>query len=107
MKSYIDWVKEEAVKINSDGCSNVSEWHRECCLEHDLGYYYGRDPHHAYRVGWVDADRIDRGTVDQRFLNCMQAASPLHKLSPRSAVRWLGVRVGGWKAWHSHRKLRP
>lgn len=104
---YWDWVRAEAAAIKSDGCSKVSEWHRECCLEHDLGYYYGRDPREAFRSDWASAPKIERGEVDRRFLDCMQERSPLRDGSPRAAVRWLGVRVGAWLAWRRHRKVRP
>ena len=85
----------------------------ECCFEHDLGYFYGRDPREAYRLGrerldpWVDAPPITRGEVDRRFRVCLQNRSRAGRWSPMSAWRWLGVRIGGAKAWAAHLKVRP
>ena len=104
---YYKWVTLEAKKINSDGCSHVLDIHKICCYEHDLGYYYGRDPADAYSEGWDKAAKIQRAEVDRRFRACNQAQDPLGKDSPMAWWRWLGVRIGGWKPWNEHRKLRP
>lgn len=97
---YMEWIRREAKAINSDGCSHVLEIHKDCCYEHDLGYYYGRDPRQAYKLDdWSLAARISRKEVDARFEACN---GPL-----MGWYRWLGVRIGGWNIWRKHRKLRP
>jgi hypothetical protein len=105
---YREWVREEARKIGSDGCSKVAEIHRDCCLEHDLAYFYGRDPRAAFVTrSWSLAAKISRSETDARFRECNQDADPLGKASPLAFWRWAGVRVGGWLAWRNHRKARP
>lgn len=95
---YREWVRGEAKKIGSDGCTCVAEFHPDCCFEHDLGYYYGRDPRSAFQVGWPLADPVDRSFVDHRFRDC----------NPEILFyRWWGVRMGGWNSWRKHRKARP
>jgi len=112
---YWDFVRVEAKHIGSDGCTLVSELFRDCCLEHDLSYYCGKDPRSAYRFYrnlcaghdyWYFADAIERSEADDRFKKCIQDRSKLGKWSPISWVRWLGVKVGGWKPWNTHRKER-
>lgn len=105
MLNYSDWVRLEAARIKADGCTGVSEWNHECCLEHDLACHYGRDPRSAYLLykvqtgrprsnPWVDAKRLGRRRADYAFLRCNEgkARSPVGGL--RAFVRFLGVRVG-------------
>lgn len=108
--TYWEWVRSEAALIDTDGCSAVSGLDVECCFEHDLGYYYAKDPRDAYRESrytgsytWVDADPITRGEVDRRFRVCLQNNSKFGRWSPMAIWRWLGVRVGGQAAWDKHR----
>ena len=96
---YQRWVEAEAKKVNSDGCTVVSELFHICCLEHDLGYRHGRCPRSAFVVGWDRARTIDRAEVDRRFRDCIRAHSALGRFSPIAYVRWLGVRMFGWFAW--------
>jgi hypothetical protein len=115
-QSYADFVKSEALWIDADGCSGPAAGFRViCCLEHDLAYYYGRDPRAAYR-GWRDgvsfalvwtvAPPIDREEVDRRFRTCLQNEASLGKYSPMAWWRWAGVRIGGSRAWNKHREQR-
>jgi hypothetical protein len=97
--TYKDWVQHEASIINSDGCTAVSELYHYCCLEHDLGYHYGRDPRVAHERGWQAAPPINRSEVDKRFRQCIQSHSKLGKWSPVSWIRYAGVRVGGYFLW--------
>lgn len=114
---YWDWVRSEATLIDTDGCSGVSGFRLDCCLEHDLGYYYGRDPRDAYRHYieidgvpedyWSQAAKIDRKTVDARFRKCNQVKSKCGRWSPMALWRWIGVRIGGKKSWDEYRLERP
>lgn len=104
---YKEWVRAEAKKINSDGCSVVFEINNFCCYVHDLEYYYGRRAAHAFHVGWDNADKITRIDADLEFRKCNQEHSRFRISSPLAAWRWAGVRVLGWNAWRKHRKLRP
>jgi hypothetical protein len=107
MLSYEEWIKEEALKIKSDGCSKVPDFNKICCLEHDLAYHYGKDPKDAYHEGWEKAQKVKRGYPDAEFRRCNQEKSKLKIGSPLAAWRWVGVRLGGWNAWRKHRKERP
>jgi hypothetical protein len=78
---------------------------RAACL-HDFLYFHG-----GYNLGMgfvgglipchVPVTRAQADAVYHEFL--------LVKGCPRASahMRWLGVRLGGWKAWNQHRKLRP
>ena len=111
---YWQWIASEAALIGTDGCSAVMGFHVECCFEHDLGYYYARDPRDAYRKAldpdvaprehWHHAKAVTRGDVDARFRQCHQNRSTLGRWSPMAIYRWLGVKWGGARAWESHRK---
>lgn len=111
---YWDWIRSEATKINSDGCTAVRDFYKDCCLQHDLGYWYGRCPCCAYKLYlnsvkdvWGEAPVATRKDIDETFRNCIQAKSSVRKASPMSWVRYAGVRIGGWWAWRKHRKARP
>lgn len=95
--TYEEWVVEQATKLNSDGCTVVSELYHWCCLEHDLGYRWEFDPRVYFETG--EKVPIKRSEVDHRFRECIQSKSPLHKFSPVSWIRWIGVRVGGFFLW--------
>lgn len=98
-EDYRKWVREEAFKIHSDGCSHALQIHRECCYEHDLGYYYGRDPRVAFQFGWESSPQVTRREIDSRFREC-------HPFGVR-VWRWMGVRLGGRGIWNRHRAVRP
>lgn len=74
------------VAIQSDGCTDIPEFHHHCCVVHDLGYRFGIDPY---------GTKIDRRTADANFRKCMQKDSPLGRFSPMSWWRWAAVRVAG------------
>ena len=103
---YWTWIRKEAAKIKSDGCSGVPDFHLDCCLQHDLSYVYGKCPRSAYHhycddVGlyWEVADSISKREADATFRKCNQALSPFGKLSPMSWWRWAGVRIFGKGIW--------
>lgn len=101
--AYWTWVRAEAARIGSDGCTGVSEWHQDCCLEHDLACEFGRDPFSAWQMSlagsaspWLDASDMPRRTADRMFRSCNldRSGNPLTDF--RSLVRYLGVRLGAW-----------
>lgn len=111
LPTYWNWIKSEAALIDTDGCSGVTGLRIDCCFEHDLGYYYAKDPHDAYikyRGGllepWLHAKSIDRAGVDARFRKCLQNRSALGRWSPMALWRWAGVRIGGESRWEAHRE---
>lgn len=111
---YWGWVKNEAAKIKADGCSRVTQARQECCFEHDLSYYYGRDPRDAYRLYkekcvdcWAQARHISKFETEERFWDCNAQRSRVRWFSPMAGWRYLGVSLFAWKAWLNHRKLRP
>ena len=100
---YWEWIKTQAFGIKSDGCSKVLDFDKDCCYEHDLGYFYGRSPIEAYAAHlagseepWSLAAKCSRSEIDAIFRNCTCAK-----------WRWVGVRLLGWNAWRKHRKARP
>jgi len=106
--AYWDWVKVECRKIKSDGCSKVTQAFKFACEEHDLSYYYARDPRDAYKWylasaldPWKLAKPITRGQADGLMADRQQAAGPVGWLF--STWRWAGLRIGGWLAWRNHR----
>jgi hypothetical protein len=107
---YWSWVRSEAALVDTDGCSAVLGFKVECCEEHDLAYFYARDPRIAYRrwlLGhldyWAVAGPITRGEADRRFRRCHQIRSTLGRWSPMAIYRWLGVKWGAQDAWDRHR----
>ena len=107
---YWSFVRSESKRINSDGCTLVSELFHDACLQHDLAYRYGKDPRSAYAFYLADtpeywglARAITRGEADTQFRKNMQERSRLGRWSPIAAVRWAGVRVGAWMPWKRYR----
>lgn len=88
---YWDRVEARAKALGSDGCTRVSEWNRRCCLLHDIMYRTGMD---------MDGHAVTRQEADYLFWECNRrfSNSRLSWLSPRSWVRWAGVRVGAFLA---------
>ena len=109
--TYWSWVRSEAACIGADGCSGPAMgFHIECCMEHDLGYYYARDARDAYlkhRGGaldpWTAAKPIDRAEVDRRFRQCHRNRSRLGNWSPMAWYRWAAVAWRGGSRWDAHR----
>lgn len=85
-------VRARAAALGSDGCTAVGEWNQICCLHHDVMCRTGQD---------VDGNPVTRREADVLFWECnrLRAAARLSWLSPRSFVRYLGVRLGAW--WSS------
>ncbi len=79
-------VREFAAITGSDGCSRVTNFHRDCCLEHDIAYKI-----HAT----LDGQTLTKAEADQRFFNCMARRSRAGYFNPMAwwryyAVRWFG-----------------
>jgi hypothetical protein len=108
--TYWDWIRSQADLIDTDGCSAVSGLKVECCLAHDVEYFYAKDSRHAYQLWcegdyhcWAHAKPIEREEADRRFKVCHQTRSALGRWSVMAQWRWLGVRFGGQDAWDKHR----
>jgi hypothetical protein len=96
--TYWLWIREEAARIKSDGCTLVSQLKQDCCFEHDLAYYYGKDPLDAFYVGWPAARKITKAEADKEFAACCG--------KPISLWRYPGVTIGGWFSWIKNRSQR-
>lgn len=83
--AYWERVRFRAKELGSDGCTIVSEYCHDCCLEHDIAYRTGRD---------VDGQPVTRNHADAEFRRCIQSRSKLKKCSPVSWFRWAFVRIG-------------
>ena len=110
-KLYWNWIYGEAAKIKSDGCTVVSELFHAACLQHDLAYYWAKNPVSAYRLylleytnPWDNATAITRSQADEQFKKCIKSKSKLKNWSPLAYLRWFGVRIGGRWAWNKHRQ---
>ena len=89
-------------KLGIDGCTAVSEWMHDACVEHDIHYRTGRTwyvLHGALKMGTV----LTRKEADDRYYTCQVA---LGGWKWRARARWLGVRVFLWprKAWDGYRE---
>ena len=108
LKTYWQFIEEQARYLGSDGCTVVSEWHRECCFEHDLACHYKKDPrsayaHYTYFPGadepsdwWALADPMSRREADYAFARCNYDWSYNTQGRIRSFIRFLGVRLGAF-----------
>lgn len=97
-EAYYQWVRAEAEKLGADGCTGVPDFHRDCCLEHDLAYRTGMDPRAAFESGqW--ALSISRAEADARFRTCNQKRSLLGWFAPMAWWRWAAVRLLAAKAF--------
>lgn len=107
---YWEFIRSEAALVKTDGCSAVTGARVDCCFEHDLAYFFAKDPHSAYRQWrennyyfWEDADPIDRDEADARFRQCLRNRSVMGRWSFMAWWRWAGVRLGAQGAWDRHR----
>jgi len=55
---YWQRVRARAAELGSDGCTSVSEWMQDCCLEHDVHCRTGMT------LAGIPIDRFD---ADERF----------------------------------------
>lgn len=85
-EEYWKKVRERARKLGSDGCTLVAEWKQDCCYEHDM---------HCRTKMDIYGNKVERFEADYLFRKCIQDRVSLRFLSPRSWIRWMGVRLGG------------
>ena len=107
---YWTFIENEAALIKTDGCSKVSGAYRKHCRVHDLSYYHAADPVDAFKLYlggdpdyWWHAARVTKEGADAAFRRGIQSDSALGFFSPVAAWRWLGLKIGGQRAWDSHR----
>lgn len=112
---YQDWLRAEALLIDSDGCSRVSGYQVECCWEHDVTFWHGTDPREAYvrwcvhgdrERAWREASAIEFEEANRRFRKCHFSRTVLKYASPVAWWRYYGVMKGARAAWDTHR-ARP
>lgn len=84
-EEYWARVRKRAAELGADGCSRVSEWNRDCCLLHDIHCRTGMD---------MNGNPITRQEADYLFWECNRQRTPFSWFSPRSWIRWAGVRIG-------------
>lgn len=106
-KAFWRWIRVEAKRICSDGCSKVPDFYIECCWLHDLCYRLKVDPFRAYALYtqgvagyWDLAPEIDQRTADKYLRDCIQKRSWFGKWSPMSWWRYGILRKFGSKAWN-------
>lgn len=81
-------VRARAAALGSDGCTGVPDWHRDCCLEHDVHERTGMDIH---------GQAISPAESDARFHECLRQRSPFSWWSPLAWAYWGGVRL--WRRY--------
>ena len=86
-EDYWRWYEERAKALGSDGCTAVPEWNRRCCLRHDV---------HCREKVTQGGQAITRAEADALFWECNRLRSPFSVKSPRSWIRFIGVRIGAW-----------
>lgn len=109
---YHDFIREEAALINADGCTGVTNVNGWACLEHDLAYYHGKRPTHAYRkycAGvedfWGDAEPTTFEEANANFKRALFRESVFGHLNPLSWVRYAAMRLKKTRsAWDEHRQ---
>lgn len=89
-----DFTKEDfdkvATYITSDGCTGVTDFYRETCIEHDFYFATRRD---------FEGNPISFAETNARFRKAIQRKSKLRWFSPMSYWRWLAVSILGRPMW--------
>jgi len=109
---YWDWVRHEAALINADGCTGVTNMYGECCLQHDLEFFWGKRATDAYKQyvsgsmdPWLDAAPIDFAGANDNFKKCHFRQSKAGYLNLFAWWRYAVVRTRkGRAAWDAHRE---
>ena len=104
-----DWIQKEAASICSDKCTKSLDVYVDCCMLHDLAFYYAKDPFKAFELWqqgvpnyWHLAPSINQAQGDLVLRNCIQSKSWFGKWSPMSWWRYYILRKLGKVAWNSH-----
>ena len=104
-----EWVRKEAARIKSDGCTKVPDFYKDCCLLHDICYHFAKDPFKAYALYeagevnyWHLAPSIDQAKADTYLKDCIREKAWCGRLSPMALWRYHVLRRLGKKAWNSH-----
>lgn len=113
--TYWEWIESEAALVESDGCTKATGFQLACCWEHDVAFWYARDPRSAYRHwlehhdrvrAWREADDVTFEQANRDFKRCHTQRSSLGWwwwLDPRNVVRWRVVVRASRAAWDRHR----
>lgn len=109
--NYREWIEDEARLIHADGCTGVTNIGGWACLEHDVAYYYGRDPVQAYRLWyrgirgyWELSPPITFEDANRAFRSSLFRESWLGHFNPMSWWRWRAMRLKATRAaWDKHR----
>lgn len=88
---YWTKVRLRAKELKSDGCTVVSDFYLDSCLEHDIHWRTGKT-----LSGYALTER----QANMRFRWVIQNRSIFGVWSPMSWGRWVGVSVAG--IWHRH-----
>ena len=112
--TFAEFVREEAALIDADGCTGITNWNAECCLAHDLEFYYGRSVTDAYRryrdadaayTHWTTAAPVTFEQANSHFKACNFRSSKAGYFNPFAWVRWLGMKLRKTRAsWEQHRQ---
>jgi hypothetical protein len=96
---YWDAVRFIAKWLHADGCSSISQVYMEPCLEHDIHYKTRQ-----WAEGWISGRilPITRAQADWQMLLATMSRSPARVLTPIGWLRWIALRVAGWKAWRDN-----
>lgn len=92
-KDYWQRVKQDAQRLNGDGCSDSPDlFYRRCCDEHDIAYRTGAD---------VDGVPTTRKDADAELFKCMckTGKTPVLGRFIIPSFYWIAVRLFGSKAW--------
>lgn len=90
-KRYWEIVEDLADELGTDGCTGVTNAHRQCCLRHDIHY---RTHKHIDRV-----TPITKKEADNMLFSCIISRSKLGYLSPMAWWRWFAVSKFNRKEW--------
>jgi hypothetical protein len=109
---FWDFIRNEAAIINADGCTGVSNIYGECCLQHDLEYFWGVSATSAYRHYredgldyWRTADPVTFDQANENFKRCHFRQSKAGYLNVFAWWRYAVVRTKkGRSAWDGHRE---
>jgi hypothetical protein len=94
-KDTWDRIRKWAADTASDGCTGVADFRVDCCFLHDYMYVTGTD---------FSGNPVTKKQADECFRKCIQARSPLGRLSPMSWIRWAGVSLFGRGIWAKNQK---